>query len=368
MDLPLIDDYQQLFTSDTPLLDVRAPVEFRQGAFPHAQNLPLLNDEERRLIGIRYKERGQDKAIELGHTLVSGEVKESRVSQWAEFIHQYPQGALYCFRGGLRSKICQQWIAEKTGVAYPRIKGGYKALRRYLLNELDFAAQRMHVLLLSGRTGVGKTLLLNRIGAKIDLENIYHHRGSAFGKHATPQPSQIDVENTLAVALLKHRVRSINKLVLEDEAANIGSRRLPQSVVLKMQWAPLIILQAEISERVDIVFNDYILQALREHQTLLGQDLGFTAWAGNLRAALDKIQRRLGGERHQSIKSVLEDAVYQHLSRGDPQQHQVWIRLLLEHYYDPMYDYQLARKSERVLFRGNREEILDYLARCHGIS
>ena len=139
MDLPQIDNYQQLFLSDTPLLDVRAPVEFLQGAFPRAINFPLINDEERHAIGIRYKQLGQDKAIELGHELVTGDTKEARISLWADFTHQHPQGALYCFRGGMRSKITQQWIFEKTGVVYPRIKGGYKALRRYLIDELNHA-------------------------------------------------------------------------------------------------------------------------------------------------------------------------------------------------------------------------------------
>ena len=47
MELPQIDDYKRLFTTDIPLLDVRAPVEFLQGAFPNASNVPLINNEER---------------------------------------------------------------------------------------------------------------------------------------------------------------------------------------------------------------------------------------------------------------------------------------------------------------------------------
>jgi tRNA 2-selenouridine synthase len=368
MDLPLIDDYQHLFVSDTPLLDVRAPVEFSQGAFPHAENLPLLNDEERRVIGIRYKEMGQDKAIELGHTLVSGEIKEHRVTQWTEFALQHPQGALYCFRGGMRSKICQQWIAEKSGVAYPRVKGGYKALRRFLLNELESAARRVHILVLSGRTGVGKTLLLDQLRAKVDLESLYHHRGSAFGKRATPQPSQIDVENRLAIALLKHRVGNINTLVMEDEAANIGSRRLPQGIVLTMQKAPLILLEADITERVEIVYNEYIVEALAEYRKILNPSEEFTVWSTNLQTALEKIQRRLGGQRHQTIKAVMDDAIALHCNTGESAYHKTWIRHLLEEYYDPMYDYQLAKKSERVVYRGSRDAVLDYLARCHDIQ
>ena len=49
--LPEIDDYRRLFLEDVPLLDVRAPVEFAQGAFPAAENHPLINDAERHEIG-----------------------------------------------------------------------------------------------------------------------------------------------------------------------------------------------------------------------------------------------------------------------------------------------------------------------------
>ena len=62
LDLPEIDNYQELFTSDIPLIDVRAPIEFNTGAFPFAFNHPLMSDEERHLIGICYKKHGQRKA------------------------------------------------------------------------------------------------------------------------------------------------------------------------------------------------------------------------------------------------------------------------------------------------------------------
>jgi tRNA 2-selenouridine synthase len=361
MDLPQTEDYHRLFLQDTPLLDVRAPVEFLQGAFPQANNLPLINDNERQAIGIRYKEQGHDKALELGHELVKGEIKDTRIADWAEFIRRHPDGALYCFRGGMRSKISQRWIFEKTGVIYPRIKGGYKALRRYLLNELNIAAEQLQFIILSGRTGTGKTLLLNRITQKIDLEDIFRHRGSAFGKHALPQPSQIDIENTLAIALLKHRSNNINKLVLEDEAAYIGSRRLPESMVQTMRQSPLILLEASNNERVDIVYDEYIIKALAEYQILMGDTQGFDTWANNLLCALQKIQRRLGGSRYNHLQSILVDAIQQQRTADEPEHHKVWIRALLADYYDPMYDYQLDKKSDRVVFRGEYDGVLEYL-------
>lgn len=361
MDLPQIDDYQRLFLKDTPMLDVRAPVEFLLGAFPQAKNLPLINDDERQAIGLRYKTHGQDAAITLGHELVREDIKERRVAAWIEFIQQHPQGALYCFRGGLRSKISQQWIYEATGIQYPRITGGYKALRRFLITALDDAANQLQLIVLTGRTGIGKTRVVNQLQHKVDLEAIYQHRGSAFGKRITPQPSQIDIENTLAAALLKLRSKHVTKILLEDEAPKIGPRRLPDSLIQATLRSPLLLLEAKIDERVDIVFQEYIVEALAEYQALRGESQGFELWAENLQQALEAIQRRLGGQHYQEILPLMNDAIRLHRDAAELQHHKAWIRALLVNYYDPMYDYQLTQKMDRVVFRGQSQEILNYL-------
>lgn len=367
MELPQLDNYQTLFLNDIPLLDVRAPVEFAQGAFPLAHNVPLINDDERHEIGIRYKEMGQDKAIELGHELVSGATRQARIDKWIAFTQQHPEGALYCFRGGMRSKISQQWIYEHTGVMYPRIKGGYKALRRFLLQEIETAAQQIQPFVLGGRTGVGKTLLLRQIRHSIDLEAIYRHRGSAFGRHVVPQPGQIDIENTLAIALLKQREQKLDKLVLEDEAPNIGSRSVPRSLFHSMQQAPLVLLEAPLEQRVDIVYEEYIPQALAEHQRVLGETPGFESWAEQLQTALRKIERRLGGQRYQALQAIMDAALHQQVTHDNPLLHKDWIRILLLEYYDPMYDYQLDKKRERIVFRGEPDAVRDFLRTQHGI-
>ena len=368
MDLPQTDDYQRLFLEDIPLLDVRAPVEYQQGAFPLAKNLPLINDEEREAIGIRYKQMGQEKAIELGHELVKGDTRQNRITDWAAFTRRHPHGALYCFRGGMRSKISQQWIYDNTGVMYPRIRGGYKALRRFLIDELEKAANYIQPVILGGRTGAGKTLLLNLLQHKMDLEGIYRHRGSAFGRHAFDQPSQIDIENQLSITLLKFRHNNINRLVLEDEAPAIGSRRLPDSLVHTMKQSPLILLEAGIEERVDIIYKEYIIEALGEYQQLLGDSRGFDTWAEFLQGALEKIQRRLGGQLYKEIKSIMTYAINRHRDANEVSHHKAWIHNLLVGYYDPMYDYQLAKKMDRVIFRGDSDSVVSQLSKKHGIS
>ena len=46
-----IDNFQQLFQNNTPLMDVRAPVEYSRGSFPGVLNAPLMTDNERHLVG-----------------------------------------------------------------------------------------------------------------------------------------------------------------------------------------------------------------------------------------------------------------------------------------------------------------------------
>ncbi|MDH5368910.1 MAG: tRNA 2-selenouridine(34) synthase MnmH [Gammaproteobacteria bacterium] len=367
IELPQTDDYRSLFLSSTPLLDVRAPIEFNQGAFPLTENVPLINDAEREAIGKQYKHLGQDEAVKLGHKLVQGEVKSQRVEKWEQFVEKNPHGILYCFRGGMRSKISQQWIYEKTGIVYPRVKGGYKAMRRFLIDELEKSTQHIEAITLGGRTGTGKTILLNTLKQHLDLEGIFNHRGSVFGKHVTAQPTQIDIENTLSITLLKLLQQGHTQLVLEDEGSKIGSRRVPECLVRKMQPSPIVMLEASLEERIDIIFQEYIIDALAEYQTYYDFEQGFNHWSVYLHEAIDKIQRRLGGVRHKTIKALLVDAINQHQS-GNTSTHKEWIKELLVDYYDPMYDYQLSKNQQRIVFKGNRKDVSDYLATKYHVT
>ncbi len=100
MDISTDNDIKKLLINDTPLIDVRAPIEFATGAFPSAVNLPVLEDHERQEVGITYKEEGPEAATALGYQLVSGgETKTGRVAAWSELAARNEHIALYCFRG-----------------------------------------------------------------------------------------------------------------------------------------------------------------------------------------------------------------------------------------------------------------------------
>ncbi len=39
----------------------------------------------------------------------------------------------------------------------------------------------------------------------------------------------------------------------------------------------------------------------------------------------------------------------------------LWVAALLDQYYDAMYDYQLSQRAGQVLFRGGRDEIVQWV-------
>jgi len=354
-------DYRRLFLSGTPLFDVRAPVEFARGAFPGAVNLPLMDDAERHQVGLCYKERGQDAAIALGHQLVSGERKAERIARWVDYTHAHPDGYLYCFRGGLRSQLVQQWLRDEAGIDYPRIVGGYKAMRSFLIEQVDAAARDGDFLMLGGLTGSGKTDVLADVEASVDLEGLARHRGSSFGRRAAAQPSQIDFENALSISLLQRYEAGFRSLVLEDEGRFIGSLDLPQAFFQRMQTSPLIWLEVPFDERVERVLRDYVLGLSAEFIDAFGPAAGFEAYATRLRDAMNGIARRLGGERHARLSHLLEHALAQQAENGEVDAHRAWIVELLQHYYDPMYGFQREQRESRIVFRGNRAEVTAYL-------
>lgn len=287
-------DFQRLFLEDVPMMDVRAPVEFNKGAFPGVVNLPLMDDRERERVGTAYKQHGQQAAVELGHRLVAGSVKLARVEAWTRFVQANPDGFLYCFRGGLRSQITQQWIKAETGLDFPRVVGGYKALRTYLIEQTEDAVAHCDFVCLGGMTGIGKTEVLGELDNAVDLEALANHRGSGFGKRATAQPAPITFENRLAIDLLKRRARGQQGFVVEDESRMIGSCALPLSLFRRMQQSPLVWLEDSFDSRVSRILRDYVVDLCAEFVALQGEEAGFTAFAQRLRQSLAGIAKRLG--------------------------------------------------------------------------
>lgn len=346
--------YLKIFSEDIPLLDLRAPVEFNQGAFPQAKNLPLLIDKEREEIGKCYKKRGQESAIILGKQLVSGTVRESRMAGWKQFIQENSNGYLYCFRGGLRSQVVQQWLAA-TGIDYPIIEGGYKAMRQFLIAQIESLSDALNFIVIGGRTGTRKTDLIVASDNAIDLEGRANHRGSSFGRRVGGQPTIINFENSVAIDLLKLNVHH-STILLEDEGVTIGRCSVPEPLRHQIKTSPLYLVEASVEERVENILRDYVLTLSDEY---LAEDveLGFEHYRLAMFSSLERIKKRLGGERFTRLYQLMNVAFNATEIAKNSDRHREWIKLLIEEYYDPMYDFQLTKKQHRIASVGSWDEI-----------
>ena len=354
------DTYTELFVNNSPLMDVRAPIEYKRGAFPAAKNLPIMDDHQRELIGTCYKHHGQDKAIEKGNELIQGEIREARIVNWIKFAKQHPDGSLYCFRGGLRSRIAQQWMHE-SGIDFPIIQGGFKALRTFLLNELENEAKLCTFRLVGGKTGCGKTTLVNSLEHGIDLEAAAYHRGSSFGRHAKEQNNQINFENILAIDFLKLRYKNIQNITIEDEARTIGKVGLPKALFEKMRQSPIVVIEDPYSERIERLVQEYVVDMYAEFENIENENKGFKSFSNYLLDSLERIQKRLGSARYGGIRKTMQDALSIQAKSGDITKHYDWLSTILENYYDPMYEDQLKKRKKFICFRGDYQACKEYL-------
>ena len=361
MSLPLINNYKQLLLDYTPMIDVRAPVEFATGALPASINLPLMTDDERHQVGLRYKNNGQDSAIAMGHQLVHGEIKQQRVQAWQDFIQANPSAVLYCARGGLRSQLTQQWLAE-AGIDCPRVEGGYKSLRGFLYQYLmDYCTDNMFTIV-SGMTGTGKTEIIQALPTGLDLEGAANHKGSSFGRPLDEQPAQIDFENRIAIDLLKIQDQHPQSMVvLEDESRNIGARHIPHDFSDRMAQSQFVVIDMDFEERLERLWQEYVVERYLKTLAFFGAT-GEQEFARYLRESLLRVQKRLGGQRTKELLASMDNAIaIQH--RDNFASHRHWLALITQDYYDPMYSYQLKKKKEMVVFRGSREAVVEWLER-----
>ncbi len=352
----LTGDLSNLF-HDCHFIDVRAPTEFVKGTIQNSVNLPIMNNDERQRVGKCYKQEGNDVATRLGYKLTAAH-KKSRVQAWVDFANSHPgKTYIYCWRGGQRSHIAQEWIKE-AGVDIPLIAGGFKRIRNYLINYLDTKALENTYLVISGRTGTGKTLLLNKITQKIDLEGLANHKGSSFGRQVEPQPTQINFEHAIATELLN--LQKNVPIIVEDESSNIGSVSIPRKIFDVIHESPVILLEESIENRVKVIIDDYIL-GLSKNYIIAHSESGYRLYSEHLTSALSRVSKRLGGVLYSQLSGQLKSSLEIQERTGEVMQHESWIVPMLVNYYDKMYDYQFKKRNRKVLVKGDPATLEEYI-------
>lgn len=277
-----INEFLQL--SEThPILDVRTPAEFAQGHIPGAHNIPLFTNEERVIIGTLYKQEGKQPAILKGLELVGPKLHQFLSD--AALISNSGTFLFHCWRGGMRSGS-MAWLFETYGYKCITLKGGYKNYRSYVLKSFDAPK---NLLVIGGKTGSGKTLILHELEKQgeqiVDLEKLAHHKGSSFGAFGEEkQTTQEQFENNLSTML--SAIQPETKCWVEDESRKIGFNVLPEGTWQQMRNAKVYYIDLAYEARVNYLVEAYGKFSREE-----------------LIAATERIGKRLGG---QHVKRALE--------------------------------------------------------------
>jgi tRNA 2-selenouridine synthase len=300
------------FKAFDTVIDARTPAEYALDHVPGAVSAPVLDDAQRAEVGTLYKQVSSFEAKKVGGALVAKNVArhveqlfKGKPSTWKPLV--------YCWRGGKRSGAMAH-ILREIGWEAHTLEGGYRAYRRWVVQELASLPSRFSFTVVHGATGSGKSRLLAalaRAGAQVlDLEGLAQHRGSVLGGlPGAPQPTQKWFES-----LLLERMGSFDPsrvVYVEGESKKIGQIQVPDVLMTRMRASPCIVLDADLDTRTTLLMEEY------EH---------FLRDRGALDAQLDCLVALHGRARIDEWKGLAAAGEWRALVG----------RLLAEH-YDPAY-------------------------------
>ena len=239
------------------IIDVRSPSEYSEDHLTGAINLPVLSDEERATVGIRYQE-SHFEARKLGAALISRHIAAHLDAHFSDKPRNYLP-LVYCWRGGQRSRSLATVLSE-IGWRAAVLDGGYKAYRRHVLQVLETGVENLRLRIVNGHTGSGKTRMLEALrdcGAPVlNLEAIARHKGSVFGGEPnSPQPSQKRFESLIFDQLATFCACA--PIYVEAESPKIGALDIPRFLWKRMRDSEVLEIDAPLSERIAFLLTDY---------------------------------------------------------------------------------------------------------------
>lgn len=255
------------------LIDARSPAEFAIDHIPGAINCPVLDDEERRIVGTLYKQVGAFAARRVGGAMVAANLARHLREQFADKPEHW-KPLVYCWRGGLRSGSMTQWL-RLVGWDAQQLAGGYKSWRRHVIELIERLAPQLPLRVICGATGSAKTAMLQALavqGAQVlDLEALACHKGSLLGALPDrPQPSQTRFETSIAAVI--EAVDPSRPLYVEGESRRIGRLSVPAALIERMRNSPCIEIDATLPARVAYLLRDYAY--LGDRPDWLAEQLG----------------------------------------------------------------------------------------------
>ena len=264
-----VEDRQRFDT----LIDARSPAEFALDHIPGAINCPVLDNDERHLVGTLYAQQGGFEARRVGAAMVAANIAKHLQHQFADKpAHWKP--LVYCWRGGMRSGSLVT-VLRMVGWDAQQLAGGYKSWRRHVIAQIEARCPQLDLRVLVGVTGSAKTRVLQAMAAQghqvLDLEDFAAHKGSLLGALPDmPQPAQTAFETRLADVL--DRIDLQRPLFVEGESRRIGRITLPQPLVERMHVSACIEIAATFDARLDYLLRDYAYVA--DQPETLSRQLG----------------------------------------------------------------------------------------------
>lgn len=300
------------------ILDVRSQGEYERSHIPTAINIPLFNNIERAQVGTIYKQVGKQEAILKGLEIVGP--KMAPIVKQVQSMTSQPEVFVYCWRGGMRSGSFA-WLLQTAGYEVYVLEDGYKSYRRLVIDFLDSMSIQLKVL--SGSTGSGKTEMLHLLKyhgeQMIDLEQLAHHKGSAFGALGqAAAPTQEEFDNELY--LLLNNMDLSKPIWIENESKNIGRIYLPKHLFNLIQQAPVYYLNVPTEDRINRLMKEYAIFSK--------EDLANSA---------ERIKKRLGGQAFKDCLTALEENNFRTFAE------------LVLLYYDRTYLKHRDKKKEMVV-------------------
>ena len=317
-----ISDFLASRDSYDCLIDVRSPSEFSDDHITGAINLPVLDNDERAEVGTIYKQVDPFTARKRGATLTS-----QNIAKHIETLSGHPKDwrpVVYCWRGGQRSGS-MALVMHEIGWPVTLLQGGYKSYRRHVQEKLNRLLPEIHLIVLAGPTGCGKTDLLSQLRQRghqvLDLEALASHRGSILGQEpGHPQPSQKLFDSRLFDALTR---LDLNKpIFVESESSKIGEIHLPKALFENLISSKAVALTCDRSKRARYLVEQY------DH---------LTETSDNTLALIHRLEFRHGKKQMAQWSELVND--------------QRWLELadsLLEFHYDPAYERSQKRLKESV--------------------
>ncbi len=305
------------------IIDARSPAEFAEDHIPGAINLPVLDNDERALIGTIYTQESPFAAKKIGAARVARNVARHLETHFLSQEKGY-RPLVYCWRGGNRSGAMVT-ILRAVGWQALQLEGGYKAFRKQVMSDLTTLPDAFRFVVVCGPTGSGKSLFLrtlDEVGAQVlDLEALAAHKGSLLGALPdTPQPNQKLFESRIWHAL--RGFDSTRPVFVESESKKIGSLHIPVRLIERMRASECLRLEADPAVRIALLKNEYT---------------HFLADPARLNRQLDLLVDLRGRDRIEHWKALALTGDWDAL-----------VEQLLSEHYDPAYHRSLGSNYPQV--------------------